>query len=126
MRFIVFGRTRAESNPQGLLEAQFKAQIQKYNTQLIKAGVLLASEELYASREEVYVVCSGENRATVHERFEMMSDPISALWVLEVRSKEEAIEWARRYPNPPGLDVVMVVRQVHLRQSRQGTGEINL
>lgn len=79
----------------GLLEA-----MGRFNEALAHAGVLLAGEGLRPTRDAVRVRFDGEARTVVDGPFEGVDTLVAGFWLWQVRSMEEAIEWARRCPNP--------------------------
>ena len=74
----------------------------KFNQQLIDAGVLLAGDGLQASSKGARVFLSAEKRRVVDGPFTETKELVCGFWMLQVKSKEEAVEWARRCPNPKG------------------------
>jgi hypothetical protein len=85
------------------------AEMAKYNEELVKAGVLLAGEGLQASAKGVRVRFSGAKRTVIDGPFTETKELIAGFWLIQVRSKEEAIEWAKRVPFEDGE---LEVRQV--------------
>jgi hypothetical protein len=88
----------------------------KFNDDLAKAGVLLAAEGLYPSSAGARVIYKDGKRSVVDGPFAEAKELIAGFYLIEVRSKEEAIEWASRCPVevavPPGVEAVVEVRQV--------------
>jgi hypothetical protein len=78
------------------------AEMGKYNEELVKAGVLLAGEGLHPSSKGARVKFSGEKRTVVDGPFAETKELIAGFWLIQVKSREEAIEWAKRSPNPYG------------------------
>jgi len=74
----------------------------KYNEELIKAGVMLAGEGLHASSKGARVSYSGEKRSVTDGPFTETKELIAGYWLIQVSSKEEAIEWAKRVPFEDG------------------------
>ncbi len=73
-----------------------------YNDELIKAGVLLAGEGLHPSSEGVRIEYSGEERSITDGPFTETKELIAGFWIIQVASREEALEWARRIPLTTG------------------------
>ena len=99
MRFMVMVKADRNSEAgvlpsRGLLEA-----MGKYNEELAKAGVLLSGEGLHASSEGARVKFSGKNRSVIAGPFPE-ANLLAGFWIFQVKSKEEAIEWVKRCPNP--------------------------
>jgi hypothetical protein len=84
-----------------------------YNEELAKAGVLLAGEGLHPSSKGARVRFSGEKRSVIDGPFAETKQLIAGFWLWQVKSKEEAIEWVKRCPNPmPGTEAEIEIRQV--------------
>ena len=85
----------------------------KYNEELEKAGVLLAGEGLQPSSKGARVRLSGDKRTVIDGPFSETKELIAGFWLIQVKSKEEAIEWIKRCPNPfPGQESEIEIRQV--------------
>ena len=112
MRFMLLVRATAESeagNPPGqdMLEA-----MTRYNEELVKAGVLLAGEGLQPSSKGARVHFSGAGRTVVDGPFAETKELIAGYWLIQTKSREEAIEWVKRCPNPLEGESVIEIRQV--------------
>jgi len=112
MRCVAILRTGAGFPSQAAEETQLTSSIRQYDDALTKAGVLLAAEQLHFGPIEAIVRCSGELRVVLDGDFPKGVESIAAFWLWQVRSKEEAVEWARRFPNPPDAETVMEIRTV--------------
>jgi hypothetical protein len=88
------------------------ADMGKYNEDLAKAGVLLAAEGLHPSAKGARVKFSGPTRSVVDGPFEQTRELVCGFWMLQVKSKEEAIEWVKRCPNPMEGETEIEIRQV--------------
>lgn len=113
MRFIVMGiMTReAEAAPPPPPEAY--AAMQEYNEALIKAGVLLAAEGLTSTSKGTRVKFSGDKRVVIDGPFAESKEFVAGFTILQVKSKEEAIEWVKRAPNVnPGGEGVVEIRKL--------------
>src|SRR5436309_191902 len=86
----------------------------KFNVELEKAGVLLAAEGLQASSKGARIKYSGQKRTVVDGPFAETKELIAGYTIIQVKSKEEAMEWARRFPNPSldGKEGEIEVRQL--------------
>src|SRR5205809_979795 len=84
----------------------------KYNEQLAKAGILLAGEGLHPSSKGARVRFSGSKRTVVDGPFTETKELVAGYWLWQVKSKEEAIEWVKRCPNPMPTDSEIEIRQV--------------
>jgi hypothetical protein len=83
-----------------------------FNEELVKAGVLLAAEGLQPSSKGARVKFSGDKRTVVDGPFAETKELIAGFWLWQVRSKEEAIEWVKRCPNPMEGETELEIRQV--------------
>jgi len=88
------------------------AEMGKYNEELVKAGVLLAAEGLQPSAKGARVKFSGKQRTVLDGPFTEAKELIAGFWLIEVKSREEAIEWVKRCPNPLEGDAEIEIRQV--------------
>jgi len=84
----------------------------KFNEELVKAGVMLAGEGLHPSSNGARVKFSGGRRTVIDGPFAETKELIAGYWLWQVKSKEEAIEWVRRCPNPHNEDCEIEIRQV--------------
>jgi hypothetical protein len=84
----------------------------KYNEELAKAGILLAGEGLHPSAKGARVKFSGTERSVIDGPFAETKELIAGFWLWQVDSKEEAIEWVKRCPNPHEEDTEIEIRQV--------------
>ncbi len=84
----------------------------KYNEQLVNAGAMLAGEGLQPSSKGARVHFSGKKRTVIDGPFSETKELIAGFWLIQVKSKEEAIEWVKRCPNPFEEDSDIEIRQV--------------
>jgi len=84
----------------------------KFNEELIKAGVMLAGDGLHPSSKGARVRFSGAKRSVIDGPFAETKELIAGFWMWQVKSKEEAIEWVKRCPNPMKVDSEIEIRQV--------------
>jgi hypothetical protein len=102
-----------ENTEAGVLPSEkLLAEMGKYNDELVKAGVLLAGEGLHPSSKGARVKFSGSKRTVVDGPFAEAKELIAGFWLIDVKSKEEAIEWVKRVPNPTGEESEIEIRQV--------------
>ncbi len=103
-----------KSTEAGVLpDEEFLAEMGKYNEELVNAGVLLAAEGLQPSSEGARVKFSGGERTVMDGPFSGASELVAGFWMIQVKSKEEAIEWVKRCPNPLGGEAEIEIRQVY-------------
>ena len=113
MRFMVIVKATPESEKQAALpDPQLMAEMGKYNEELIKAGIVLAMDGLHPSSKGARVKFSGKSRTVVDGPFTESKELVAGFWLWRVKSLEEAVEWAKRCPNPSGGDSEIEIRQV--------------
>lgn len=111
MRFMMMVRATKASEAGVMPGEELLAAMGRYNEELARAGVLLAGEGLHPSVRGARVRFSGEQRAVVHGPFPE-NELIAGFWLIQVGSLDEAIEWARRCPNPMEGESAIEIRQV--------------
>jgi hypothetical protein len=87
-------------------------QMQAFNEELVKAGVMLAGEGLQPSSKGARVAFVGDERKVIDGPFAETKELLAGYWVWQVKSLDEAIEWAKRIPNPYGADGAVEIRPV--------------
>ena len=112
-RFMMLVKASAKSEAGVMPTTEQFAEMGKYNEELVKAGVLLAGEGLHPSSKGARVEFKGNKKSVVDGPFAETKELIAGFWVIQAKSLEEAVEWARRAPNPHfGEDTHIEVRQV--------------
>lgn len=99
MRFMIIVRASKDSESGKLPSPALLAAMGKYNEELVKAGVMQAGEGLHASSTGARVKFSGTTRTVAQGPFPL-DGLIAGFWIFNVKSREEAIEWVKRAPNP--------------------------
>jgi hypothetical protein len=113
MRFMVLVKATKDSEAGNLPSEQLLTEMGKYNEELVKAGVLLAGEGLHPSAKGARVRFSGSKRTVIDGPFAETKELIAGFWIFQVKSKEEAIEWVKRCPNPmPGMESEIEIRKI--------------
>jgi len=112
MRFMVMIKANADTEAGALPSEQLLAEMGRFNEELVKAGVMLAGEGLHASSKGARVTFSGKKRTVVDGPFAESKELIAGYWIWQVRSKEEAIEWVKRCPNPLDGESQIEIRQL--------------
>jgi len=112
MRFMVMVKASAESEAGVMPSEQLLTEMGKFNEELVKAGVLLAGEGLQPSAKGARVRFSGSKRTVIDGPFPETKELVAGFWLLQVKSKEEAIEWIKRCPNPTPGESEIEIRQV--------------
>jgi hypothetical protein len=110
---MVIVKASRDSEAGKLPSHELLAAMGKYNEELVKAGIMLAGEGLQPSSKGARVRFSGERRIVTDGPFAETKELIAGFWLWQVKSKEEAIEWVKRCPNPmPGTEAEIEIRQV--------------
>lgn len=113
MRFMVIVKADKNSEAGMLPDEALLTEMGKYNEELAKAGVLLAGEGLQPSSKGARVRFSGDKRTVIDGPFAETRELIAGFWIFKVKSKEEAIDWVKRSPNPfPGTESEIEIRQI--------------
>src|SRR6476469_1829169 len=113
MRFMILVKASKDSEAGVLPSAELLTAMGNYNEQLIKAGVMVAGEGLMDSSKGARVRFSGSKRTVIDGPFAETKELIAGFWIFQVKSKEEAIEWVKRAPNPmPGTESEIEIRPV--------------
>jgi hypothetical protein len=113
MRYMVIVKADRDSEAGVLPTEQQLAEMGKYNEELVKAGVLLAGEGLHPSSKGARVRFSGNKRTVIDGPFPETKELIAGFWLIQVKSREEAIEWVKRIPNlTPEAEYEIELRQV--------------
>jgi len=113
MRFMVMVKATKDSEAGFLPDEKLLADMGKFNEELAKAGVMLAGEGLQPSSKGARVRFSGAKRTVIDGPFAETKELVAGFWLWQVKSKDEAIEWVKRCPNPfPGSDSEIEIRQV--------------
>lgn len=112
MRFMAIVKANKDSEAGVLPSKELLAAMGKFNEEMVKAGVLLAAEGLQASSKGARVKFSGTKRTVIDGPFAETKELIGGFWLLQVKSKEEAIEWIKRSPAPFEGESEIEIRQV--------------
>ncbi len=113
MRVMVIVKATEASESGTLPDEAILTEMGAFNDALARAGVLLAGEGLQPSSKGVRVRYSGSERTVIDGPFAEAKELVAGFWLWQVRSLDEAIEWARRCPNPmPGMEAEVEIRPV--------------
>ena len=112
MRFMVLIKADKNSEAGVMPDEKLLTEMGKFNEELVKAGVLLEGEGLQPSSKGARVKFSGAKRTVIDGPFAEVKELIAGFWLIEAKSKEEAIEWVKRVPNPTGEESEIEIRQV--------------
>ena len=112
MRFMIIVKATRESEAGVLPSAELLTAMGKYNEDLIKAGVMMDGAGLQSSAKGARVRFAGDSRMVIDGPFAETKELIAGYWIFNVESKQEAIEWVKRAPNPHNGDSEIEVRQL--------------
>ena len=112
MKFMILLKADKNTEAGALPDEKLLAAMGKYNEELVKAGILLAGEGLQPSSKGARVKFSRTNRTVTDGPFAEAKELIAGFWMFSVKSKEEAIEWVKRCPNPLEGEAEIEIRQV--------------
>ena len=112
MRVMVLIKANEQTEAGELPGQELLEQMTAYNEELVKAGVMLGGDGLHPSSKGVRVEFSGSERKVIDGPFAETKELIAGYWLWQVKSMDEAIEWARRIPNPTGEHSVVEIRPV--------------
>jgi hypothetical protein len=113
MRFMVIVKADKNSEAGVMPSAQLLTEMGKFNEELIKAGVMISGEGLHPTSKGARVKFRGNERIVTDGPFTESKDLIAGFWIWDVKSRDEAIDWAKKVPNPmPGTESEIEIRQL--------------
>jgi hypothetical protein len=112
MRFLVMVKANKQSEAGEMPSEQLLTEMGAYNEQLVKAGVMLAGEGLHPSSKGARMKFSGKTRTVVDGPFAETKELVAGFWIWKVNSKQEALEWLRKCPNPMDGESEIELRQI--------------
>jgi hypothetical protein len=112
MRVMVLIKANDESEAGKMPSQELLSQMQTYNEELVKAGVMLAGDGLQPSSKGARVLFDGDERKVIDGPFAETKELLAGYWVWQVKSLDEAIEWTTRIPNPTGEEGTVELRPV--------------
>ena len=113
MRFMIMIKADKNTEAGVMPDEKLLADMGNFNEELVKAGIMLAGEGLHPSSKGARVRFAGDKRTVIDGPFAETKELIAGFWMWKVKSKEEAIEWVKRCPNPmPGTESEIEIRQV--------------
>lgn len=112
MRFMILIKADKDSEAGVMPDEKLMTEMGRYNEELIKAGIMLAGDGLHPSSKGARVRFSGSKRTVIDGPFAETKELIAGYWLWQVKSREEAIEWVKRCPNPMLGDSEIEIRQV--------------
>lgn len=113
MRFMILVKATKDSEAGVMPDAKLLSDMGKFNEELVNAGVMLEGEGLHPSSKGARVKFSGSKRTVIDGPFPETKELIAGFWIWRVNSKEEAIEWVKKCPNPmPNVESEIEIRQI--------------
>ena len=112
MRFMIIVKASKDSEAGVMPSEQLLTEMGKFNEELVQAGVMLAGDGLHPTSKGARVIFSGKKRTVIDGPFAETKELIAGYWLWQVQSKEEAIEWVKRCPNPHLGGGEIEIRQV--------------
>lgn len=113
MRFMIIVKATADSEAGKLPSTELMTAMGKFNEELVNAGVLLAGEGLHPTAKGARIHFDGASRTVTDGPFAETKELVAGFWLIQVKSKEEAIEWMKRCPNPFDVPSDIEIRQVY-------------
>jgi hypothetical protein len=113
MRFMVIVKANKDSEAGVMPSKELLTQMGKFNEELVKAGVMEAGEGLHPSSKGARVRFSGDKRAVIDGPFAETKELIAGYWIWKCKSRQEAIDWLKKCPNPhPNMESEVEIRQI--------------
>ncbi len=112
MRFMVIMKADQKSEAGVMPDQKALAEMGQFNEELVKAGVMLAAEGLHPSSKGTRIRFSGDRQTVIDGPFAETKELVAGFWLWQVKSKEEALEWAKRCPNTLQGDFEIEIRQI--------------
>jgi hypothetical protein len=112
VRVMVLIKANEDSEAGVMPSQELLTQMLQFNEELVKAGVMLAGDGLHPSSKGVRVRFSGDERKVIDGPFAETKELLAGYWVWQVKSMDEAVEWAKRIPNPTGAEGIVELRPV--------------
>ncbi|HET7771802.1 MAG TPA: YciI family protein [Chloroflexota bacterium] len=112
MQVVVFVKANKDTEAGVMPATEMLEEMGKYNEELVKAGIMLAGEGLHPTSKGARVKFSGDKRTVVDGPFAEAKELVAGFWIWQVRSMDEAIEWAKRCPNPTGEESELEIRPI--------------
>jgi len=112
MRVMVIVKANKDTEAGVMPSEQLLREMGNYNEELVKAGIMLAGEGLHPTSKGKRIEFSGTKRTVIDGPFAETKELIAGYWLWQVKSMQEAIEWAKRCPNPTGEHSVLEIRPI--------------
>lgn len=112
MKVIVLVKASKDSEAGIMPSEQLLREMMNFNEELVKAGVMLAGEGLHPSSKGKRMIFNGARRSLVDGPFSETKELVAGFWIWQVKSMDEAVEWARRMPNPHDAEGEIEIRPI--------------
>ncbi len=112
MRVMVIMKADQDTEAGVLPDEKLLTAMGKFNEELVQAGVMLAGEGLHPSSKGARLRLEGAKRSVIRGPFPRANDLVAGFWMWKVASLDEAIDWAKRIPNPDGAEAEVELRPV--------------
>lgn len=112
MRFMVMVKATKDSEAGKMPSEELLSAMAKFNEEMMKAGVLLDGNGLQSSSKGARIRFSGDKRTVIDGPFTETKELVAGYWIIQVKSRAEAIEWMKRCPNPHEVDGEIEIRQM--------------
>jgi hypothetical protein len=112
MRVLVIVKADKNTEAGAMPDEKMLTEMTAYNEQLAKAGIMLGGEGLHPSSKGKLVRFSGDKRTVVDGPFAETKELVAGFWIWQVKSMEEAVDWAKRCPNPTGEESALEIRPI--------------
>src|SRR4051812_7463295 len=112
MKFMVIVKATRDSEAGKMPSQKLLEDMTKFNEELVKVGIMLAGEGLHPSSKGARVKFSGKSRTVTDGPFAETQELVAGFWLWQCKSKQEAIEWVKRCPNPHEEDCEVEIRQI--------------
>lgn len=112
MRFMVIVKSTKDSEAGIMPTERELTEMGNFNEELVRAGVMLAGEGLHPSSKGARIRFNGDKRTVIDGPFRETRELVAGFWLIQVKSREEAIEWMKRCPNPMPGESELEIRQV--------------
>ena len=112
MKFMVMVKASKNSEAGVMPDEKLLTEMGKFNEELARAGVLVAGEGLHPSAKGARVHFHGRERSVIEGPFAQAQELVAGFWIFNVKSKQEAIDWILRCPNPTGEEGEIEIRQI--------------
>ena len=113
MRVIVFVKATVESEAGAMPPPELFEAMTTYNEELVAAGIMQGGEGLHPSSNGKRIAFDGPNRAVIDGPFTAVSELVAGFWLWKVKDMDEAVEWAKRCPNPMSGPSELEIRRIY-------------